>query len=289
MVMNKKLKMAMMGVLLAGLVVGLLSWSLPKEQVVAGNDVGQNSAQQGVKSLKKERQAKKKRNRVAVPVLISKGGRKGERPNVFEDVDEAELTDLARKVLLSLQQALDTENYSEIKDILAMCSQAPRGSLSKSGKSGPAVVPVMLRRKLVEAMGWFGAEAIPELVEFIADADEDVSQMAKDQFQLALEDISLSDYERAQIVVLAAQAVTDSDFLDQVFAEINNMRHSVGASTLVNICENGTEPAKALMPDAIEFFTGEDNIQTVEDVEKWLEANPDGPDDDDLYGGSKDE
>lgn len=74
-----------------------------------------------------------------------------------------------------------------------------------------------------------------------------------------------------------------------MFMEINNMRHSVGASLLVEICLNGTETAKALMPEQIEFFTGEDNLVTVEDVEKWLENNPDGPDDDDLYGGFDDE
>lgn len=43
------------------------------------------------------------------------------------------------------------------------------------------------------------------------------------------------------------------------------------------------------MPEQIEFFTGEDNLSTVEDVENWLQNNPDGPDDDDLYGGFKDE
>ena len=70
--------------------------------------------------------------------------------------------------------------------------------------------------------------------------------------------------------------------------EVNNMRHSVGAGVLCQIALDGTDAAKAQMPEAIEFFTGEDNIMTVEDLQAWLDQNPDSPDDEDLYGPDKD-
>ena len=40
------------------------------------------------------------------------------------------------------------------------------------------------------------------------------------------------------------------------------------------------------MPEPISFVTGTDEgeIVTVEDMEKWLGENPDGEDDEDLYG-----
>lgn len=209
-----------------------------------------------------------------------------EKPKILklEDDEEAKLNDFSRKILQDLQDALDSENFSRVSKLVAKMLEIPPDP--KFGKDG---VAALLRRKAVEALGWFGAKAMPELVGMLADADPEIVQATFDQFSLALEDISLSDYERADIVVMAAKVLKNSDDLEMLLMEINNMRHSVGAGALVEICLEGTDAAKMLMPEAIEFFTGEDNLKTVEDVEKWLAENPDGEDDDDLYGGDCDE
>ena len=204
-----------------------------------------------------------------------------EKPNMFlDDEEEKELTDLARKVLSSLQMALDTDDYQQIKHILDMTRHAAKGSLSKATEG----MPVALRRKLVEAIGWFGAQGLPEMLEFIADENEEVSQMALDQFEQALCDVSLGDRDRARIVSLASTVLTDADALEQIFMEISNMRNSVAVNTIYTICQDGTPKAKELIIDTMEFVTGEDNIKTTDDLARWLEENPDGPDDEDLYG-----
>lgn len=209
-----------------------------------------------------------------------------EKPKILmlKDDEEAKLNDFSRKILQDLQDALDSENFSRVSKLVAKMLEIPPDP--KFGKDG---VAALLRRKAVEALGWFGAKAMPELVGMLADADPEIVQATFDQFSLALEDISLSDYERADIVVMAAKVLKNTDDLEMLFMEINNMRHSVGAGALVEICLEGTDAAKSLMPETIEFFTGEDNLQTVEDVENWLAENPDGEDDDDLYGGDTDE
>lgn len=209
-----------------------------------------------------------------------------EKPRVLEleDDEESKLNDFSRKILQDLQAALDSENFSRVSKLVAKMLEIPPDP--KFGKEG---VAALLRRKAVEALGWFGAKAMPELVGMLGDADPEIVQATFDQFCLALEDISLSDYERADIVVMAAKVLKNTDDLEMLFMEINNMRHSVGAGALVEICLEGTDAAKSLMPETIEFFTGEDNLQTVEDVENWLAENPDGEDDDDLYGGDTDE
>ena len=209
-----------------------------------------------------------------------------EKPRVLEleDDEEAKLNDFSRKILEDLQAALDSENFSRVSKLVAKMLEIPPDP--KFGKEG---VAALLRRKAVEALGWFGAKAMPELVAMLGDADPEIVQTTFDQFTLALEDISLSDYERADIVVMASRVLRNTDDLEMLFMEVNNMRHSVGAGALVEICQDGTPEAKSLMPETIEFFTGEDNLQTVEDVEKWLAENPDGADDDDLYGGDTDE
>ena len=212
---------------------------------------------------------------------------KVEKPRLLESLDDEEsvkLNEFSRKIIADLQAALDAENFRLVQKLVAKMLETPPDP--KFGKEG---VAALLRRKAVDAMGWFGAKGLPELVGLLADADPEIAQASFDQFTLALEDISLSDYERADIISMAAKVLTDVDNLEMLFMEINNMRHSVGAGLLVDICQNGTEAAKTLMPDQMEFFTGEDNIVSVEDVEKWLAENPDGPDDDDLYGGDKEE
>lgn len=213
------------------------------------------------------------------------GAEKREKPKMLDldEDEEAKLNDFSRKVLRDLQDALDNENFKTVSRLAQKMMEIPPDPMF--GKEG---VDSILRRKAVEALGWFGAQALPELAGMLADADPEISQATFDQFSLALEDISLSDYERADIVVMAAKVLTNVDNLEMLFMEINNMRHSVGADALVQICLEGTEPAKSLMPEAIEFFTGEDNLVTVEDVENWLRENPDGEYDDDLYGGDKD-
>ena len=207
-----------------------------------------------------------------------------EKPKMLEVDDEemAELTDLAKKLLVSLQAALDADDFEQIKSILAMIEHSPKGVLSKTANG----LPVYLRRKLVEALGWFGAEGMPEIVDFLGDENSEVAEAAIEQFELALEDITLGDRARAEIVVMASKALHDHDALERIFMEISNMRNSVAIPTLVEICQTGTEEARDLMPETIPFVTGTDEgeIATVEDMEKWLGENPDGEDDEDLYG-----
>ncbi len=62
------------------------------------------------------------------------------------------------------------------------------------------------------------------------------------------------------------------------------MRNTVAANTIFSICQDGTPEAKDLMSEVIPFVTGEDDIVTVEGLENWVANNPDGEDDDDLYG-----
>jgi len=198
----------------------------------------------------------------------------------LEDEELRELTDLAKKLLASLQAALDADDFDQIQSIVAMIERSPKGVLSKTADG----IPGFMRKKLIEAIGWFGAKGIPEIVDFLGDENPEIAEAAMAQFELALEDVTLGDRARAEIVTMASKALHDSDALERIFMEISNMRNSVAAQTLVDVCTYGTEEAKALMPDTIEFVTGEDNIETIDDIQKWLDENPDGEDDEDLYG-----
>jgi hypothetical protein len=245
------------------------------------SEVRKHQSAKNLRRLPSSAKTKQERRKSAKSIKVEPR----EKPKMLflEDEEEKELTDLARKVLASLQAALDAEDFEQIKQIFEMARSAPKGSLGKYTEG----MPVALRKKMVDALGWFGAQALPEMVEYLGDDNSDVSQMALDQFVMALSDVSLGDRARAKIVVMASSVLKDPDALGQIFIEISNMRNSEAANTIYSICDSGTPEAKAMMPETIEFITGEEGITTVEGLEEWVKKNPDGADDEDLYGPIK--
>ena len=196
----------------------------------------------------------------------------------LEADEEAELTELGLKLLKDLQAALDAENFKEVSRLAASLQDM------RTAYGTDEAIPALLRRRVIEALGWFGAAAVSDLIVYLSDTDPDVSQLALDQLMMSLDDITLGDRDRADIIKQIATVMTDDDGLDRMMMEISNMRNSVGIQTIVDIFATGTPEAVAKMPETLRFFTGEDNIATVEDAEEWYRQNPDGEYDEDLYG-----
>ena len=278
---DKPIKKVLAGVVLAIMVsvVGWMMWGGAGEIKESKEAPVARHQQLG----KKVRKAKKISRRIQEPKIRSERVDVGrERPNMELEADiKNALSEIERQMLDLLQTGLDRDDAKMVRQVANMIQHPADGRHMDD-------LPLVMRQKVIEALGWFGSECLPELAGFLADADADTRQAAFDQFELALEDITLSDYDRAKIVIQAARVLTDDDMLDRMFMELISMRNSVGVSAIADVFKNGTPEALAKMPDTLELFTGEDNLKTIEDVEKWLEENPDGPDDDDLYGGLKD-
>lgn len=262
--------------------------------LLSGGDSSESDKDLARRSLRIRTVDQRGRNRLSAEKskLVRKGDRGKssktalairEKPSLrLDDAEDAKLSALAKSILKDLQDALDSDDFKRISTILArMQSLMARGKFSD--------IPVSIRLKAVEALGWFGAKGVPEMVGFLADADPEVVQMSIEQIENALDDITLSDRERSEIISIASKYITDDDALEYIFMNINDMRPSVGIGTLVDICENGNEQSRAKMPDAIEFFTGDGEIRTVEDAERWLEENPDPEGADEQWGGWKEE
>lgn len=213
-----------------------------------------------IKSIKKNTLDRKK-------VLAQK---REERRSAEKSVgdDESNLTPAQRKLLESIEQALDNEDKATLLRLIQQLQQSP---------GWPGSVPVSIRLAAVEALEWFGASCLPEAVGFLADPDEEVSQSALSQFEDAVEDSDLSDTERSGIMVMASQVVTDTDTLDSMFFELNNMRNSVAVDTIKKLWKNASAAALPPLAEAVESFTGEDGIDTPEKLDAWLRENPDDP------------
>lgn len=272
----------------AGLML-VLSPDGPVARERVGNDLSIKSTKEMALTRKVERIRQRKANERRR--LLEAMREAGKKPRIDLDADEfAGLNELQREVMRNLQDALDADDFERVKFAISRIREMGFAMARKGGRTDwMRYVPLIMRQKAVESAGWFGADAMPELVEFLADPDADVAQQAMDWFEQAMQDFSLSDYEKSDIIKSVCQIVTDEDFVDWMFTEAQNSRHSVGIDTFLYINQNGTDVAKGKVAENIEFFTGEDDIQTEADAVKWLEENPDDPDDDEFYGGDEGE
>jgi len=118
--------------------------------------------------------------------------------NDGQDTDflpDVELTENDRQTLVSMQEALDEENFSKVMQFARIAMQSPE----------PAV-----RMKAVDALSWFGPRALPELTALMADADEDVAGSALSSVESALMDIE-STREKLDIAASYMRAFKSSE------------------------------------------------------------------------------
>jgi hypothetical protein len=207
------------------------------------------------------------------------------RPNVIEDADIDDLdqlSDTQRSVLNEIQSALDADDVKALRKALSRFT----ASVKAGGLGGYANVPRVIRSAAVQALGWFGKDAVVDMIDFMADADEEISDDAFNQFEQALQDCEMGDRERSSLIKTVSKALTDSDRIDTMVSCLIDMRNSVKADTAIAILTDGSDQSKAALLDQMEFYFDE-GVQTVDDIKKWMAENPDDPEDEEFYGGEK--
>lgn len=201
------------------------------------------------------------------------------RPSfAIDDDDEASLNAEQRKLIEAIRDAL---NHEDKKRVLKLVHAL------QTSDEWPDGIPKSIKMAAIEALGWFGSACLPEVVGFLGDGDDDVVRSAIEKFETALCDLDLSDRERSVILIQASKVINDSDAMESMLFELNNMRHSVAVETLKALMVDGNEATKKVLADQIEFYTGEENLDTPKKLDEWLEKNPDDADDEAFYGGSK--
>jgi len=198
-----------------------------------------------------------------------------------DDVAEEDLTELQKGVLAELQKALDDNDIRKVRKALAkFVAKAENGGLGGN-------VPRCMRMKAVEALGWFGKDAAIDVMEYMADADEEIASDASNAFEMALQDCEMSDYDRSALVKAAMQALNDGELIDTLLMQLNDMRNSVKVQTIELVLDTGTDRARQIMQEQIGNYT-DSEVSTREDLQKWAVENPDDEGDAEFYGGRKD-
>ena len=204
--------------------------------------------------------------------------KRGKPAFALDDDDESNLTEVQRSLIEAIRAALDAENKDEVLKLVQRLQKSPEW---------PDGIPKSIKMAAIEALGWFGASCLPELAGFLADGDEEVVQAAVDKYEEMLSDFDLSARERSEILIQASKVINDADAIDSMLFELNHMPNSIAVETIKRLMIEGNTATKQVLPENVEFFTGEENMNTFEKLDEWLKENPDDEDDEEFYGGSK--
>ena len=209
-----------------------------------------------------------------------------------DDVDEngVKLTAEMKQILADIQDCLDREDRKALSKVCERIAKIQR-------ERGEGAVPVSVRAKAVEAIGQFLPASLAELVGFMADSDPEVIDSVFDQLDTLLNDTTIGDKELSGMLVSISKVLTNEDSIDSLAMAIDcNMRNSVKVKTYCKILEAGTAGVVTRMKEAIAELMEVEvselpvNTKAIQNkLNEWLEANPDGEDDEDFYKGVEDD
>lgn len=252
---------------------------------------GSDSPKPVVKKVEKQtrRVNKNKRSTAAKSVRSDKSfvipvkGRPGAYRIELPKDEESLLTDAYRKLLEELRAVADPLDRQRL---LALVRRM------QDSDEWPDGIPSILHMAAIEALEELGADGAAELSGYLESGDAEVREEAMDAIVDAVDDETMSDMEKSEMIKQFARFLKDDDALDSLFDIIDmDMRNSVQADTIKDVLENGTpEARKKLLEETIpEVIDVEDALGPEEAkvaVDEWLKENPDDEDDAEEYAGT---
>ena len=235
----------------------------------------------------KNAKAKKIRARKESPIAIENDARLHAELDI--DDEYSDLPPEMRLLMAEIQRCIDTEDRKALSKV---CDKIAK----MRNERGENSIPASVRAKAVEAIGLFLPESLAELVEFMADSDPEVVDSVFDQIDTLLNDTTIGDKEMSGMLVAISKVLTNEDSIDSLAMAIDmNMRNSVKVKTYCQILDTGTTAAVERMKEAIadlmevevdELPASKTAIK--DQLNEWLEGNPDDEDDADFYKGVAD-
>ena len=153
------------------------------------------------------------------------------------------LPEADRKLGQGIVDNLDNENLEELRKLV----QDARRSANPE-----------IRERMVDALGWFGKDAVVELTGFLGDRNADIAQSAFNAWDSAVDQV---DDESFKIGAAAAamQTLTDGDSLQVVAAKLEAADDRKAAiQAIVQVMESGNKAAAEAAKDAYRFIADEE-------------------------------
>ena len=186
--------------------------------------------------------------------------------DVFRDPDGKAYPEKDQALMRQAREAIDNDDLESARALAA------EAAASKNDE---------LREMAVEALSWFGKDTLVELTQYMADANEDIAEAAKDGWMGGLQEID-DDGEKAGIVETTMKTLRNADVLEDIANELVGIDELAAVQALANIIEDGTNPAAvAAAKEAYNSIT-DSAWKGVDAAEAWLQKNyvPDDDDDD---------
>ena len=254
---------------------------------VEANDLSSTNSGTAKSTASKNAKAKNIRARKESPIAIENDARLHAELDI--DDEYSDLPPEMRLLMAEIQRCIDTEDRKALSKV---CDKIAK----MRNERGENSIPASVRAKAVEAIGLFLPESLAELVEFMADSDPEVVDSVFDQIDTLLNDTTIGDKEMSGMLVAISKVLTNEDSIDSLAMAIDmNMRNSVKVKTYCQILDTGTTAAVERMKEAIadlmevevdELPTSKTAIK--DQLNEWLEGNPDDEDDADFYKGVAD-
>jgi len=202
-----------------------------------------------------------------LPKTVRQAGTQGDA-NMFDHLQGED-----RKLAEAVQAALDANDF---RTTLAAAQAALKSANSE------------VRVNAVEALGWFGAEALPALTGLMTDADEEVRDAAGNQWENALQELE-EPKDRLNVSLAAFGALSDADRLTTLAGILSGAANEVidGADdaaaasesrqkvlqSLVDIIGSGSKVNVKAAKEVYGDITGHE-WRGVDEAERYL-ADPD--------------
>ena len=120
-------------------------------------------------------------------------------PNALDFVDDDNLSDVDKQQLVKLQDALDDEDLKGVRD----AAQQLMRSQSEA-----------VRVRTAAALGWFGAAALPDLVEMLGDSSADVVETTLSATLDAIAELD-DGPEKAELLAAVIATLNDTEALEE--------------------------------------------------------------------------
>ncbi len=247
MMKNNKIKpwMVVSVLIVTALAMGVFFFSSPNGEKVTGDN---GSQVQKSKQTKKKNAKKKKRS-----------AKKAKKPSVknkpVKKVVKEKLSPEDRMLSDAIDKASDSEN---LKDLISLSSQV-------CASKNPDI-----RLDMVNALSWFGKDALAELAMFAADPDEDVATEATNAIESGLGEIE-DESQRLQQVSLFMKVFRNEGSLDMLAHNLmGSDDEALAVECIIDVINGGNEKAIEKAKEAYEFISGEE-YTSAEDAIKYAD------------------
>lgn len=188
--------------------------------------------------------------------------------DVFRDPDGKAYPEKDQALMRQAREAIDNDDLESARALAAEAAASTNDEL---------------REMAVEALSWFGKDAMVELMQFMADANEEVAGAAKDGWMSGLQEID-DEGEKAGVIEATMKGINDGEMLEDIANELIGIDDLAAIQVLADVIEDGGNSAAVkAAKETYNTITGED-WSNIDKAEAWLQENyepeDDGGDDD---------